>query len=124
VTPHKASRLIGGYDWRTPTFFKVFMPYLLQRVEVPGRKHAFLPLNRNYVPLGMPSSEGYVKYSDAQIIASHAVYFARDPAKIEGVWWSNDGNGRHWLYDDSTASRVDYFARLERLMSRQMEMVA
>ncbi len=29
MTPDKASRLIGGYDWRTSTFFKVFMPYLL-----------------------------------------------------------------------------------------------
>lgn len=121
MSPDKAQRLIGGYDWKTPTFFRTFMPYLLQRVEVPGRKHAFLPLNRNYVPLGMPGSG--VKYSDPEIIATYAVYFSRDPAKIDGVWWSNDGNGRHWLYDDSTVSRVDYFARLERLMSRQMEMV-
>jgi hypothetical protein len=117
-------RLVGKYDWRTPTFSKVFMPYLLQRIEVPGRKHAFLPPNRGYVPLGMPHSAGHVKYSDADIIATHAVYFSRDTTKIKGVWWSTDRNGwRHWLNDDSIPSCVDYFCRLERLMSRQMEVI-
>lgn len=124
MTPDKAGRLVGGYDWRTPTFFRVFMPYLIWRVEVPGRKQAFIPLNRDYVPLGTSRGDGHVNYKDPAVIARHAVYFARDPAKLKDVWWSSDKDGgRLWLYDDSTASRVDYFARLERLMSRQMEMV-
>jgi len=119
----KAGRLIGGYDWRTPTFFRVFMPYLIWRVEVPGRKHAFLPLNRDYVPLGTPRGVGHVNYNDPAVIAQSAVYFARDPATLD-IWWSRDTDGgRLWLYDDSTASRLNYFARLETLMSRQMEMV-
>lgn len=121
LTADKAYRLIGGYDWRTPTFFKVWMPYLIQRIEVPGRKHAFIPLNRDYKPLGAPRVD-HVDYKAPDVIARHAVYFARDPAALKGVWWNVRGN-QLWLYDDSTASRVDYFARLETLMSRQMEMV-
>jgi hypothetical protein len=87
-------RLVGEYDWRTPTFSKVFMPYLLQRIEVPGRKHAFLPPNRGYVPLGMPHSAGHVKYSDADIIATHAVYFSRDTTRSKacgGALTGTDG---------------------------------
>jgi hypothetical protein len=105
---------------RNPTFFKLFMPYLYQRVEVPGRKHAFLPLNRDYQPLGM-RREGWTDYQ--QVASTHAVFFARDPAQLEGVWW-NQRDGSFWLYDDSVASRIDYFKRLETLMLRQMEMVA
>lgn len=121
MTPNNAHMLISGRDWKTPTFFRLFMPYLYQRVEVAGRKHAFLPLNRDYVPLGFRRGDGSVDYD--RVTPTHAVYFARDPAALEGIWW-NTRDGQLWLYDDSTASRVDYFARLEKLMSRQMEMVA
>lgn len=120
MVPDKARRLVGGYDWKTPTFFKLFMPYCIQRVDVPGRKHAFLPLNRDYAPLGMRRGE-HRSYED--MMPTHGVYFSRDPAKLEGIWHNMRG-GQMWLYDDSVESRVDYFARLEKLMSRQMEMVA
>ena len=122
MTPNQAAGLTAGYGMAsTPTFFKLWMPYLYQRVEVPGRKHAFLPLNRDYVPLGMRRSAGFVRYEDA--MAGHGVYFTRDPATWDGIWW-NVRDGCLWLYDDSVASRQDYFARLERLMSRRMEMLA
>lgn len=120
MVPEKAGRLVSGYDWKTPTFFKLFMPYCIQRVEVSGRKHAFLPLNRDYAPLGMRRG-AHLDYE--KMMPTHGAYFARDPAKLADVWW-NVRDGQMWLYDDSPESRVDYFARLERLMSRQMEMVA
>lgn len=120
MRPGKAALLIGGYDWRVPSYFRLFMPYCIQRMEVPNRKHAFLPLNRDYAPIGMRRLQ-HLDY-DA-LMPTHGVYFARDPAGIEGVFWNRRGN-QLWLYDDSTASKVDYFARLEKLMSRQMSMVA
>jgi hypothetical protein len=119
MTADKASRLVGGYDWKTPTFFKVWMPYVFERIEHPKRKHAFLPLNRDYAPLGMARGGGL---DFPAMLPTHGVYFARDPALIDGVFWTMRA-GSLWLYDDSPASRVDYFERLERLMSRQMEMI-
>jgi hypothetical protein len=120
ITAEQAARLTCGYGMAYgPTFFKVWMPYLLKRVEYPGRKHAFLPLNRDYAPLGMPRGGG-LDY--ATMMPTHGVFFARDPALLKDVWWNPRGD-MLWLYDDSTASRLTYFARLEKLMSRQMEMV-
>ncbi|MEN2746444.1 hypothetical protein [Sphingomonas sp. T9W2] len=119
----KASSLTIGYGgWTnpTPTFFRVFMPYVIQRVHTPGHKHAFLPLNRDYLPLGL-RRDGSVTYAD--YMPTHGVFFARDPAKFADVFWEPESGDQLWLYDDSPASRVDYFARLERLMSRQMDMV-
>ena len=120
MTRDQASALTCGRGLAaTPTFFRLFMPYLYQRVEAAGRKHAFLPLNRDYLPLGM-RRDGRIDY--AAVAPTHTVYFTRDPAKLEGIWWNQSGTS-NWLYDDSAASRLDYFARLERLMLRQMEMV-
>lgn len=122
MTRDQAAALTSGRGIaRTPTFFKVWMPYLYQRVEVPGRKHAFLPLNRDYKPLGVRRDAGFVDYEE--MAARCAVWFPRDPATLEGVWWNASGSSL-WLYDDSVASRLTYFERLEKLLCRQMEMVA
>lgn len=122
MTRDQAAGLTCGHGMAsTPTFFKLWMPYLYQRVEVAGRRHAFLPLNRDYVPLGVRRAEGFVKYEE--VAHTHAVYFSRDPALLENVWWNVRGENL-WLYDDSAASRFTYFARLEKLMLRQMAMVA
>ncbi len=122
MTRDQAASLTTGHGMAaTPTFFKTAMPYLYQRVEVAGRKHAYLPLNRDYVPLGFRRADGFVKYEE--VAERHAVYFSRDPALLDDVWW-NVRDGSLWLYDDSAASRFTYFARLEKLMLRQMAMVA
>ncbi len=122
MTPDQAAGLTCGHGMgRTPTFFKIWMPYLYQRVGVAGRKHAYLPLNRDYVPLGFRRQDGFVNYDETAL--RHAVYFSRDPSALKDVWW-NQLDGSLWLYDDSTQSRLDYFERLERLMTRKMEMVA
>jgi len=93
------------------TFFKRWMPYLYQRVEVKGRKHVFLPLNRNYRPLGTQEFADYAAVAD-----TYGVAFRQDPGAFENIWWNTDDAGRFWLYDDSAKSRVSYFERLERLM--------
>lgn len=106
-----ASRTAGRGATCAP-FFRYWMPYLYQRVQLAGRKHVYLPLNRNYTPFGV---EGYADYQ--AYVRSHGVIFGRDPAKFQDVWWNVDEQGgRLWLYDDSAASRFDYFERLERLM--------
>ena len=122
MTRDQAAALTAGQGaGTTPTFFKVWMPYLYQRVQVSGRKHAYLPLNRDYVPLGFRRQDGFVNYEEVAL--RHAVYFPRDPAALKDIWW-NVRAGSFWLYDDSTASRTGYFERLERLLTRKMEMVA
>jgi hypothetical protein len=100
-------------------WFKFWMPYLFQALDVPGAKHVYLPLNRNYKPLGYTSRE-WVKYEN---YASQAVRFKRDPSSFIDVWRQPkdyDIADRLWLYNDGVESRVDYFERLEKLMGRAM----
>lgn len=121
MTKLQASALIGGWDWKTPTFFKFYMPYLYQRVNHPDRKHAYLPLNRDYAPLGFRRGEPrHLNYEELAV--THGVYFARDPATIDGVWHNVRG-GSLWLYDDDPNTRRDYFERLERLLTKQVQMI-
>jgi hypothetical protein len=108
----EATKLVAGtHSGLEPTYFKLWMPYLYHRVEHPKRAHVFLPLNRNYKPLGS-LTRNYVRYED--FVETHGVAFARDPASFKGIWTNVQGT-HLWLYDDSAKSRVDYFERLERL---------
>lgn len=103
-------------------YFRFWMPYLFQRIEVPGTKHAFLPLNRNYKPLGQLTKE-HVDY-DAMAL-SHGVVFARDPSTFEGIWTdSRPEDGMYYLYDDRSESRYDYFRRFEKLMTKTVGVLA
>ena len=87
------------------------MPYHF--VKLPSRryKHLYLPVNRNYKPLGYLGDE----HVDYEMYSSQAVPFRRDPHCIQGVWTDPE---RLFLYSSSPSSRADYFARLERLMRR------
>lgn len=107
----EASRLVFTASEGT-TFFKIWMPYAYVRLEEPSRKHTFLPLNRNYKPLGYARPE-FVQYAD--YLDTHAVVFSRDPAGFNDIWSNISNAGMLWLYDDNPKSRLDYFARLERL---------
>ena len=82
------------------------MPYHL--AEMDAERRLYLPVNRNYVPLGLTTRE-WVSYED---YPDRFVRLTRPPHEIEGIV-TNDGL---YLYDDSAKSRVDYFERLERLM--------
>lgn len=122
MTKEQAAGLTSGRAWNAPaTFFRFWMPYCFQRVDHPTRKHVFIPLNRDYVPLGI-LDRPTVDYP-AQV-DRYGVAFTRDPATFEGIWWNTDGSSRLWLYDDTAASRFDYFARLEALMLRGCDLAA
>jgi hypothetical protein len=90
------------------------MPYCFQKLERPG--HVWLPLNRNYKPLGFFSAQ-HVDY-DAH--AHMAAKFAKDPSGFDGIWERHRQKDCLWLYSDTAASRLDYFERFERLCSYSM----
>ena len=103
-------------------FFRFWMPYLFQRLEVDGVRHAFLPLNRNYKPLGIISGD-HVDYGGLAL--SHGVSFTRDPALLVGVWDNKSDDGSQlWLYSDSPQSRTDYFARFEKIMALSLPVLS
>lgn len=95
-------------------WFRFWMPYLFQKIDHPKIKHFYLPLNRNYKPLGVISKD-WIEYEG--FASSHGVAFASDPANIPNVWLP----GSLYLYDDTTKSRRDYFTRFERLMARSIK---
>jgi hypothetical protein len=98
-------------------WFRFCMPYHIEHLEDPQHKHAYLPVNREYKPLGITSSN-WVHYEDYR---SQAMVFVSDPAAFEDIWIRR-GNGL-WLYSDSPESRLDYFARLERLLNRSVKLL-
>lgn len=124
----KAARLTDAGDSKAgPHFFRVWMPYLIQRVTYEGVKHAYLPLNRDYKPLGMSRGE-WVDYDACAL--SHGVAFKRDPATFDGVWHRLEersdqivADGMLFLYSDNPDSRRDYFVRFERLMAKAMPLI-
>jgi hypothetical protein len=87
-------------------WFRWHMPYVLHPLD--EKKHLWLPLNREYKPLGLNRND-FVDYKD---YAKEAMRFSRHPDTMEGVFWRH-----HHLYDDGHKSRLDYFARLEKLFS-------
>ena len=107
----KLAELTQGGHW-----FRFWLPYKFEKLESPKRKHVYLPLNRNYKPLGITSRD----HVDYAAYMHQAVVFASDPTKFTGVW--HDPKGL-WLYDDTSNSRVDYFERLSRLTDRTMKLV-
>lgn len=96
------------------TWFRYWMPYCFQKLEVKGRKHVYLPLNRNYKPLGITSRDhvNYAKYLD------QAIVFGSDPKKFSGIWNGDISGDKLWLYEDATPTRLDYFERLGKLLSK------
>lgn len=93
-------------------WFRYWMPYTFQ--ELSGG--VYLPLNRDYKPLGLIQRD-HVEYEDFAV--THGVKFARDPRTFTDVWW--DAGEPLFLYSDNPRSREDYFIRLDRLMSRSMK---
>ena len=107
-----ATRLTRPDQW-----FRYWMPYCFEKLEVGSRTHVYLPLNRNYKPLGITSMEwvDYITY------LPQAVVFSADPHTFDGIWFYRD---TLHLYEDVELSRVDYFLRLERLLSRVVKLHA
>lgn len=102
-------------------FFRYWMPYVFRKVHCKRYTRPYLPLNRNYKPLGFLDRE-WVDYQS--YISTLAVFFRSDPAKFDGIWWNVDEQGEHmWLYEDALDSRRDYFQRLEKLMAKSIKLV-
>ena len=93
------------------------MPYCFQKLEVADRAHVYLPVNRNYKPLGVTDEE----WVDYDTYLPQAVVFSADPRRFDGIWLDNE---TLHLYEDAVSSRVDYFARLEKLLSRVVKLYA
>ena len=104
-----AARLTRGNHW-----FRTCMPYHFVHLPSDRFKHLYLPVNRNYKPLGCVER----KWMDYRAYASQAVIFRGDPRKLDGVWSDPE---RLYLYSDSLLSGLDYFLRYERLMSRCLD---
>jgi hypothetical protein len=75
----------------------------------------YLPLNRDYKPLGLKTKD-CVDYQD---YIEQAVVFPDDPHAFENVWHRSES--LH-LYGDDPESRLDYFDRLERLLGRSVKL--
>ncbi len=110
----QAGELTQGSHW-----FRFWMPYYFEKLEHPKFKWVYLPVNRNYKPLGI-SSDKWVDYDS--FMNSHAVRFSRDPITFEGIWRGVDPD-ELFLYNDDRKSRLDYFERLGKLMEKSIELV-
>ena len=100
---------------RMDQWFRYWLPYSFVKLETANRKHVYLPVNRNYKPLGVTSGER-VDYDD---FTWQAVIFSADPHTFDNVWFRRD---TLHLYEDVISSRLDYFQRLERLLSRSVKL--
>lgn len=98
-----------------------WLPYHFQPLDVAGKKHVYLPLNRQYKPIGIVPYSPYVKYEDYG--TSHAVQFAKDPHTFKGVW-IDDSRGYLYLYDDGEKTVATYFQRLAKLCTHKMKILA
>src|SRR5215475_4077268 len=102
---------------RLNAWTRIWLPYQFMAIEV-GKKKAFLPVNRDYRPLGLGGS---AKLTDVAEYMKTAVIFTGDPHKFEGVWSDPD---ELYLYGDDQASRADYFQRLGRLSAKTVKLAA
>jgi hypothetical protein len=113
--------LTAGSIALTDRWFRYWMPYCFQKltdVAVGRYKHVYLPLNRNYKPLGQVSRQR-VRYED---YVDQAMIFSTDPTRFEAIWTAVHDD-KLWLYNDASSSRIDYFERFGRLMSQKVRLV-
>ena len=99
-----AAALTSRQHW-----FRYWMPYQFIPLKAGGKRHVYLPVNRDYKPLGMKNA--FVNY-EAHL--TNAVVFARDPHRFKDIWFDPK---TLYLYNDSPRSRLDYFERLGHLMA-------
>ena len=64
-----------------PPFFRKNLPYTFQKLASREHRHVWLPLNRDYKPLGYLGEE-IVSYAD---FAHQALVFDRDPRKFQEI---------------------------------------
>lgn len=106
----------GARLTRSPHWFRFWMAYQLVKLSSRQHPHLYLPLNRDYKPLGYLSRE-CVEY---EAYTHQAMAFASDPHTFKCVWTDEE---QLYLYNDEPQSRSDYFVRIERLLSRSANCV-
>lgn len=88
---HRALQLLQ--EAKTPAQIALIyyeLPYCLQEIE-----GCYLPLNRNYKPLGLPVGSTFVDYSNYKFLSIPKVLITTDHL-IEGKWF----------WEDTTSPRV------------------
>ena len=104
---------MGMYSW-----FRFNMIYCLKRLDTPSSQFVYLPLNRQYNPLGVRSNED-VDYND---YLEQAMVFETDPSTFKGIWYKE--TAPLFLYNDNPLSRgPDYFVRLGKLLTKEITLV-
>jgi hypothetical protein len=111
VNSKQASDLTNMEQW-----FRYWMPYYFEHLKDEKRKHVYLPVNRDYKPLGIVSMK-HVDYDDFR---DQAMVFSSDPTLLNDVWVP--GRQPLFLYNDDPESRRDYFVRFEKLLSRSIKL--
>jgi hypothetical protein len=115
----EAAAALGAEDH----WFALWMPRAFARLGTVDGERVYLPLNRRLRPLGMLCRRGRWRGHAAAL----AVVFRTDPVEFDGIWYDPPAGApapdrpsrrRLVLYDDTAESRMDYFARFERLMAR------
>lgn len=77
-----------------------------------AREHTYLPLNRDYKPLGMWGE--WVEYID---FPEQFVRFTVAPEKMVGIWLNNTGCIAPYLYCDGPETHRTYGERYGRLLN-------
>ena len=106
---------------REDQWFRYWMPYVFVKIDHPKLKHVYLPLNRNYKPLGQ-STDKFVDYME---YLDQAIIFKRSPDTLEDIWMPEDTpENYYYLYTDSQSSRNSYGRRFQSLMEKSVRLVA
>lgn len=113
LTLNQVKKMTNQDQW-----FRYNMPYLIRKLNVP-QANTWLPLNRNYKPIGYLGKD-IVDYHDYLNIA---MVFHIDPHNFVGDIFWNKQKDSLFLYDDGIDSRKDYYVRLERLMSHTINIL-
>jgi hypothetical protein len=100
-------------------WFRHNMIYAITKV-VADKPHVWLPLNRDYKPLGIVPQEGWVDYDlYAKEYPTLAMRFARDPRRLKDVWVTDQGD-MLWLYSDRLWEAASYYDRLRKLLEHKI----
>lgn len=100
---------------RQENLMRYFLPYCLQRIK----GNVYLPLNRNYKPIGVTTKE-WVEYENYQHLY---VRFSRCPSKMTIEWHyaiknKNGTIDKLFFYGDGLDSREMYFEKYLAVMSK------
>lgn len=67
---------------RKNKYARLWLPYCFRKMEHDKHKYVFLPLNREYKPIGLP----YDPWINYENYARNMVVLTRNPEKLEGIW--------------------------------------